>query len=145
MKSKAVFAFWLRRWAEEMDPLPTWFSDGDAAADAEALFADEKKSFEGGVKLKRPKMPPNQWVPEGDLNAPFDVVTGNCRIDREIARDRGLYPQPWWRRLRWALFGGELPPLLLPEQPPSPQCRRRKRFKPKLKRQMVRESRRGNR
>ena len=52
-----------------------------------------------------PVGPPNRWVVCGDPIA-FDIVTGNPRIDREIARSRGLYPQPWWRRLWWALFGG---------------------------------------
>ncbi len=50
--------------------------------------------------VERPKEPPLQWVPDGDIYAPFDNVTGNCRIDREIARWRGRYPRPWWWRLR---------------------------------------------
>jgi hypothetical protein len=49
-----------------------------------------------------PKGPPNQWIIEGNPH-PFDVITGDWRKDREIARSRGLYPQPWWRRLWRAL------------------------------------------
>ena len=47
-----------------------------------------------------PTPPPNQWCKSPTDPHPFDIVTGNCRIDREIARDRGLYPRPWWWRLR---------------------------------------------
>ena len=56
------------------------------------------------LSAKAPTPPPNQWVPDGDLHAPFDVVTGNCRIDREIARDRGLYPRQLWKRWEFWLW-----------------------------------------
>jgi len=50
------------------------------------------------IKHNRPVPPPNQWVRKGRPIA-FDIVTGDPQIDREIARNRGLLPLPWWRRL----------------------------------------------
>ena len=47
-----------------------------------------------------PKPPPNRWCKHMLDPHPFDIVTGNVRVDREIARQRGFYPRPWWWRLR---------------------------------------------
>ena len=49
-----------------------------------------------------PAPPPNQWCRSRADPHPYDVVTGDPRIDKQIAIHRGLYPKPWWRRL----FGG---------------------------------------
>lgn len=43
--------------------------------------------------------PPNQWVVQGDPYA-FDIVTGDVKIDRAIARRRGLYPPTFFQRMR---------------------------------------------
>jgi hypothetical protein len=49
-----------------------------------------------------PVPPPNQWSRSLKDPYPYDIVTGDAHIDREIARNRGLYPQPlWWRIRRW--------------------------------------------
>ncbi len=49
-----------------------------------------------------PRPPPNQWAKSWSDPHPFDIVTGDAHIDREIARNRGLYPRPlWWRLRRW--------------------------------------------
>ena len=49
-----------------------------------------------------PKGPPNRWCLSLTDQHPYDIVTGDPHIDREIARNRGLYPRPlWWHIRRW--------------------------------------------
>ena len=62
-----------------------------------------------GLELLRPAPckgppvgPPNQWCRSLSDPHPYDVVTGDPRIDKQISISRGLYPKPWWRRI----FGG---------------------------------------
>ena len=47
----------------------------------------------------RPVAPPNQWCKSRNDPHPFDVVTGDPRIDKQIAIRRGFYPKPWWHRI----------------------------------------------
>ena len=53
-----------------------------------------------------PKGPPNQHCKSLTDPHAYDVVTGDAYIDREIARQRGLYPRPWWWRIRRWWRGG---------------------------------------
>ena len=45
-----------------------------------------------------PRGPPYQWCGSFNDPQPYDVVTGDPHIDKQIAINRGLYPKPWWRK-----------------------------------------------
>ena len=46
----------------------------------------------------KPEPPQNEWIQSGSPIS-FPKLTGDPKLDREIARVRGQYPLPWWSRL----------------------------------------------
>jgi hypothetical protein len=54
----------------------------------------------------KPEGPPNRWCKSLTDPNSYEKVTGDPHIDREIARNRGLYPRSlWWRLKQWFRVG----------------------------------------